>query len=188
MTYAERVTAGSDAWPRGTPEAGTSFTTFFEQRTEGLVSMAVLLAGSRESAEDLVQEVLLQVYRRWARFDSQEAALRYARTAVVNRSRSRWRRHYVAARKAPLMAVDARYEQAPSAEATVMLAEQRRQILNAVAGLPRRQREVLVLRYWLDLSERQISDVLGVHAGTVKSAASRGLATIGRAVGEDSRA
>jgi RNA polymerase sigma factor (sigma-70 family) len=66
------------------------------------------------------------------------------------------------------------------------LAEDRRQVLAALARLPRRRREVLVLRYWLGLSEAEIGQVLGISPGTVKSTAARGLAALARDLGEPS--
>jgi RNA polymerase sigma factor (sigma-70 family) len=71
-----------------------------------------------------------------------------------------------------------------SAESEVILSEDRRQVLDALASLPRRRREVLVLRYYLGLSEAEIAAVLGISPGTVKSTAARGLTTLARVLGE----
>jgi RNA polymerase sigma factor (sigma-70 family) len=73
-----------------------------------------------------------------------------------------------------------------SAESEVILSEDRRQVLSALARLPRRRREVLVLRYYLALSEAEIAAVLGISAGTVKSTAARALAALARDLGEPS--
>ena len=72
-----------------------------------------------------------------------------------------------------------------SAEHEAVLAEDRREVLAALAALPVRRREVLVLRYYLGLSEAEIADALGISPGTVKSTAARGLAALARALGED---
>ncbi len=71
-----------------------------------------------------------------------------------------------------------------SAESEALLAEDRRQVLAALAGLSRRRREVLVLRYWLGLPEAEIAAVLGISPGTVKSTAARGIAALARELGE----
>lgn len=73
-----------------------------------------------------------------------------------------------------------------SAEGEVILAEDRRQVLAALARLPRRRREVLVLRYYLGLSEAEIASVLRISPGTVKSSASRGIAALALMLGEES--
>ena len=73
-----------------------------------------------------------------------------------------------------------------SAESEAILSEDRRQVLSALARLPRRRREVLVLRYYLGLSEAEIAAVLGISAGTVKSTAARALAALARDLGEPS--
>jgi RNA polymerase sigma factor (sigma-70 family) len=73
-----------------------------------------------------------------------------------------------------------------SAEADVIRAEERHQVLTALASLPARRREVLVLRYYLGLSEAEIARTLGISQGSVKSAAARGIATLARRLGEDS--
>jgi RNA polymerase sigma factor (sigma-70 family) len=69
----------------------------------------------------------------------------------------------------------------------VLVSEEHRELLAAVDRLPRRQREALVLRYWLELSEREIADAMGVSPGSVKTHASRGLAALGRALKEEDR-
>jgi RNA polymerase sigma factor (sigma-70 family) len=75
---------------------------------------------------------------------------------------------------------------AVSAEATVLSGEERQQVMQAVRRLPGRQREVLVLRFYLDLPDEEIARVMGIRPGTVRSAAARGLATLGRALKESS--
>ena len=69
-----------------------------------------------------------------------------------------------------------------SSEQTVILREDHREVLAALAGLPTRRREAIVLRYWLDLSEREIAEAMGVSPGTVKSSVSRGLAALAQAL------
>ncbi len=68
----------------------------------------------------------------------------------------------------------------PSSEHIAIVSEEHRELLAALDGLPRRQREVLVLRYWLDLSEREIAEAIGVSPGSVKTHASRGIAALSK--------
>ena len=138
-----------------------------------LVRLSVLLVGDRETAEDLVQDCFVVMHGRWHRLREPERALAYLRQAVVNRSRSALRRRGVQARH-PVPVPEDR----PGADAEAIAAERRTQVLGALFALPTRQREVLALRYYLDLSEAQIADALGISRGTVKSHASRGAAAL----------
>jgi RNA polymerase sigma factor (sigma-70 family) len=105
---------------------------------------------------------------------------------VLNGCRSVLRRRALTRRLGGTGDLD-RSDAAPdSAENEAMLAEDRRQVLAALATLPVRRREVLVLRYWLGLSEAEIAAVLGISPGTVKSNAARGLAALARKLGESS--
>ena len=151
----------------------------FRERQAELVHLASLLLGSRPAAEDVVQDVFTRLLAR-DRLPSGDAALPYARAAVVNGCRSAIRRRSLSLR------VSARPEAAPvelahgSAEDEVLRAEERRAVLLALGKLPRRRREVLVLRYWLGLTETEIASMLGISVGTVKSTAARGLAALAR--------
>ena len=110
--------------------------------------------------------------------------LPYVRAAVLNGCRSVLRRRAVARRVGAAQAGTS--HPAKSAENEVILSEDRREVLAALARLPRRRREVLVLRYYLGLSEAEIAAVLGISPGTVKSTAARGLAALARDLGEQS--
>jgi len=98
---------------------------------------------------------------------------------VVNGARSVLRRRRTARAHIP-----EREHQLPSADHSVLLAETHQEVFDALHRLTRRQREVLVLRYWADLTEAQIADTLGVSRGTVKSTASRALDALGRQLEE----
>jgi RNA polymerase sigma-70 factor (sigma-E family) len=150
----------------------------YESQRLPLLRLAVLLTDDREAAEDVVQEAFLGLHRRWRAVDP-AAAPGYLRTSVVNRSRSLHRRRGVAARYLWL----SRPGEAPSADLAVLLGEEHRLVVEAIRRLPRRQREVLVLRYWSDLSEAEIAAALGVSRGTVKSSASRALSALEKQLG-----
>jgi RNA polymerase sigma-70 factor (sigma-E family) len=137
-----------------------------------LVRLAVLLLRDQALAEDVVQDSFVAIHRHWPRIDQSTAPAYLART-VVNRSRSAQRHSSVVARSRPEPLPDA-----ASADVPVLAAERRSQVLDALAGLPTRQREVLVLRYYLDQSEREIATTLGISQGAVKSHASRGAAAL----------
>jgi RNA polymerase sigma-70 factor (sigma-E family) len=152
----------------------------YECHAVRLIRMAVLLVGDQSSAEDVVQDAFLGLYRSLGRLRDPANAAAYLRTCVVNgcrsvlRSRKRsW--HALAATPDPPVW---------SAESAAMAGEDRREVLQAVRRLPRRQREVLVLRYYLNLSDPEIAADLGVTRGTVASTASRALAALGRELGE----
>jgi RNA polymerase sigma factor (sigma-70 family) len=115
---------------------------------------------------------------------SSEGAVAYMRAAVVNGCRSVMRRRALAHRVAVTRVVPWRDTQ-ESAEHTAILAEDRRRVLAALAALPRRRREVLVLRYYLDLPVSEVAAILGISQGSVKSAAARGITTLGRQLGEE---
>lgn len=156
-----------------TSEAGrVTYTGFFQENGSHLVRLAYLLVSDLADAEDVAQEVLEELYRKWTAL-RQDSVMAYARAAVVNRSRSLLRRRAVARRFAPRLA---QAEQAGPA-----LSEDG-WLWDLVQTLPRRQREVVVLRYWCDLTEAEIARVLGISSGTVKSSAHRAHAQLAAAL------
>jgi len=144
-----------------------------------LIRIAILLVGDQPSAEDVVQDAFLALQRGLPRLRDSEKALPYLRTSVVNgcrsvqRSRSRARRR-PAVHHPPVW----------SAEAEAIASEDRRTVLAAVSGLPARAREVLALRYYLDLADSEIAQTLGISRSTVSSTASRALVTLARRLEE----
>lgn len=146
----------------------------------GLIRLAHIMLGSRQAAEDVVQESFIGVYRRWSHLDDQAKALAYVRSSVLNACRSQLRRK-------PAAELDAASEpSAISAESAVLTAEERREVIRALRCLPDRQREVLALRYYLDLPDEQIAAAMAISRGTVRSTAHRGLAALERALRETS--
>lgn len=155
----------------------------FRQHHADLVRLALLLVGDRASAEDVVQDVFTRLCVR-DRGLEQDGALAYVRTAVVNGSRSVLRRRVLARRVAVTHAAPPPEVQ-ESAEHSAILAEDRRRVLAALAALPSRRREVLVLRFYLNLPVAEVAVMLGISQGSVKSAAARGLETLARRLGEE---
>src|SRR5262245_49669695 len=169
-----------DTAPDRTDEAG--LTELFRQRQLELVRLALFFVGDRATAEDVVQDVFARVCARWERIGDRENALPYIRSAVINTCRS------VLRKRAVIRRFGSEPEQPPvwSAEAEVVLGEERRAVLRALAGLPMRRKQVLVLRYYFDLSEEEIARTLRISRGTVKSTAARALASLAKTLGEES--
>ena len=136
-----------------------------------LMRLAALLVDDRASAEDVVQDVFAGLASKGGSLRDPDKALAYLRKAVVNRSRSALRRRRTARGYSPLRSVEA-----AGPDERALLAEEHREILAALDRLAPRQREVLLLRYWSDLSEGEIADALGISRGSVKSTASRAMA------------
>ncbi|MFI8347707.1 SigE family RNA polymerase sigma factor [Streptomyces sp. NPDC085596] len=153
----------------------------YQTRRLDMVRLAAFLVDDLHTAEDVVQDAFAAVCRRHGeRLDDLQDAHAYLHTAVVNAARSVLRRRRTARAYTPPY-------QGPGApvDELLLLAEEHRQVFDALAQLTVRQREVLVLRYWSDLSEAQIAETLGVSRGTVKSTASRALATLERLLEAD---
>lgn len=156
-------------------DADAAVTALFRAHYAALVRLAVLLVDDDGSAEDLVQDAFARLHRRWRGLRDEDAAYAYLRTTVVNGSRSRLRRLRTARRYVPPAAVDD-----PSPEGGAIVREEHEAVRRALATLPPRQREVLVLRYYADLGEADIAAALGIARGSVKSHASRGLDNLTR--------
>ncbi len=152
----------------GKTRRDAEFTAFVEQASPGLIRMAYALTGSADAAHELVQASLVKTYVAWPRIRDGEA-LAYTRRIVTNQRIDTWRstRKEVTSPEVP----DRRVE----ADAG---AEHRDEIVRLLGRLPEQQRKVVVLRYYNDLPERAVADLLGISVGAVKSAASRGLAAL----------
>jgi RNA polymerase sigma-70 factor (sigma-E family) len=170
-------------WLRaGTPRR--EFEQFVMDRTDQLLRTAYLLAGDLAEAEDLVQETLLRVARRWHKVGAMDHPAAYARRILVNLAIDGAEQR---ARRAGELAVAATCgvgDQADGrAERDLQAVDTHAALLGALASLPARQRAVIVLRYWEDLPEADVAAILGCSAGTVKSTASRGLARLRKGTG-----
>ena len=176
---AAQATAGA----AGAAPDAASVTGVFRAHHAELVRLAVLLLGDRPSAEDVVQDVFTRLCGRDL-LPAGDGAVAYVRAAVMNGCRSALRRRALARRIGGVRELPGWDTSQQSAEHEVIVAEDRKQVLAALARLPRRRREVLVLRYWLGLPEAEIAQVLKISPGTVKSTAARGLAALARDLGE----
>ena len=159
------------------------FDAFVIDGTDGLLRTAYLVVGDRAEAEDLVQETLMRVAKRWPKVRAMEHPLAYARRILVNLAVDGADRRN--RRRAELSLADAAANR-PDPVATNGHLDNRAVLIAALAQLPPRQRAVLVLRYFLDLPEAEAAAALGCSLGTVKSSASRGLARLEQALQPES--
>ena len=145
-----------------------AFAGFVERATPSLMRTAWLLTGSTDAARELVQASLVKTYAAWHRVRADEA-LAYTRRVLVNHNTDTWRR-----RRGEHLVPDLPEQ----SHHDVHGADHRDDIVRLLATLPAQQRRVVVLRYYSDLSEQATAEVLGISVGAVKSAASRGLASL----------
>ena len=166
--------------PDGQAGAGAEaeVTALYEAHALGLVRLAYVMLGDRAAAEDVVQEAFGGLYRRWDQLTDVDRALPYVRSSVLNGCRSALRRRRVQ----DIQAVH--QPSAVSAETAVLASEERREVMRALRRLPDRQREVLVLRFYLDQPEAAIAQAMGISQGTVRSTAHRALVALGRLLEE----
>jgi RNA polymerase sigma-70 factor (sigma-E family) len=160
-------------------DASAAVTALFRTHHLELVRLARFMVGDLATAEDVVQDAFEQLHRRWHRLRDEASILAYARSSVLNGCRTVHRRGAVARRYSPVLAAGE-----AQADATAAAAEHEA-MMTALRGLPRRQREVLVLRYYADLDVAEISGTLGISPSAVRSTATRGLAALARAIRED---
>ena len=163
-----------------TGDADAAVAVLFHAHRLAMVRLARLLVDDLETAEDVVQDAFAALHRKWGSIASQEAAVGYLRVCVVNGSRSVLRRRRTV-RAHPWPAADA--WTGDGADSGLLLAEEHREVLDALRKLPARQREVIVLRYWSELPEADIAAALGISVGAVKSSASRGREAIAALLG-----
>jgi RNA polymerase sigma-70 factor (sigma-E family) len=164
-------------------EPSVSFEDFVYARSDSLLRTALLLTGrDRAEAEDLLQLALERACRHWARVCRNGEPERYVRKILANASADRWR----GLSRRPELPLPAASEGLAAPDHAAGIAD-RSYLLQALAGLPPRQRAVLVLRYFEDLSEAETAQMLGCSLGTVKSQAARGLARLREAASSQSR-
>ena len=144
----------------------------------GLVRLAASMVGDVATAEDLVQDSFVATYQAWWRLRDTSSALPYLRSAIMNRARSVLRQRVVADRHAAGWPAP----QVASAEEDALATLARSSVRAALDILSPRQRQVIVLRYYADLSEVEIAGALGVSTGAVKSHAARALDSLREAL------
>jgi RNA polymerase sigma factor (sigma-70 family) len=144
----------------------------FRRHYASLLRLGVVMLGSREAAEDVVQDAFVALQRHRSSLRDPEAAEAYLRSAVLNRCRSWVRRQVTQRAPRPLMLVREHQE---SAEETTVVRDEVGSLVALMRTLPRRQREVLACRYVLELSVAETAQLLQISEGSVKVHAHRGL-------------
>jgi len=158
-------------------ESDEEFREFMRGRWAATVRLAYGLTGDTGHAEDVAQDAFARAYASWGRVSRAGDPQAYVRRIVINEYRRRFRKQRVAEELPGVL---------PDAGTVPPGPEERSALLDALRSLGPRQRAVIVLRYWMDLSEREIAQAMGVSPGTVKSNVSRGLAALARALGDRS--
>jgi RNA polymerase sigma-70 factor (sigma-E family) len=152
----------------------------YSEHYRALVRLAALLVRDKPTAEEVVQDSFVAMHGGWQRLRDTEKALAYLRQSVVNRSRSVLRHRTV---------VDKNLQKAPpdmpSAEHGALVLLERSAVVAALRGLPERQREAIVLRYYGDLSEAEIATAMGISRGAVKSHTARGMTALRTALEQE---
>lgn len=162
----------------GTTGPGPDFESWLLAREPALQRLATLLTDDRHAAQDLVQTTLAKMYLAWPRLRDRDQVDAYARRVLLNEHRSAWRR--------PWRRREQVTDVVPDVPVETPEYDGRREVVWAhVRSLPPRQRAVVVLRYFEQLSEAEIAEVLGIAPGTVKSQASRALAALRDRIPED---
>ena len=155
------------------PSADALVAALFAAEAPRLVSLARFFVEDRTAAEDLVQEAFIRLSRSAHRIRDPERAAAYLRSIVINLARDHNRRGLVSLRHRPPAVLDE-----PSAEETATARESRSEVVEALRQLPHRQRDCLVLRYYLDLQVEAIATTLGISTNSVKTHLQRGMRTL----------
>ncbi|MGW7523222.1 SigE family RNA polymerase sigma factor [Streptomyces sp. NPDC054783] len=172
----QRDGAEDAATTAATEVAGTTvdhLTETYRAHYRSLLGLAALLLDDTASCEDVVQEAFIRVHSARKRVRDPEKTLAYLRQTVVNLSRSTLRRRILG-----LKLLSKPMPDMASAEEGAYDQLERRDLIKAMKGLQRRQREVLVLRYFADMTEAQVAETLGISLGSVKAYGSRGIAAL----------
>lgn len=179
----EPVAAGESALPRVedsvAPSRGRAVgrqvqvEALYAAHYQPMLRMALLLMGGDSSAEDVVQEAFIRVYGSWSNIRDPDRAAAYLRVTTMNLARNALRQRSLAARHPPASPAET-----TNPEERVIAGLRGAVVLRALRQLPQRQREVVVLRYYADLSVLQTAQALQISEGAVKSYGSRGLARL----------
>lgn len=165
-------------------ESSAAITALYRQHALGLIRLAYITLGNRAAAEDIVQDAFCGLYRRWAHLSDHDKAMSYVRSSVLNGCRSVLRKNRPELTPEPSSRAE-RSSQSPG-DTAVIDEDERVTMMAALRKLPHRQREVMVLRFYLDLTDQEIAAEMGIGASTVRSAAHRALAALGAMLGESS--
>ena len=172
--------------PGPRPGADEAVTALYAAHAVGLIRLGFVMLGDRGAAEDVVQDAFVGLYRNWDRLNDPANALTYVRSSVLNGCRAALRTQTRRDRRDRTALAGEDWPPFDSTEAAILLSEQHQEVIAAVRRLAHRQREALLLRYYLGLSTDETARVMGISACTVKSAISRAIAALGRTLKEES--
>ena len=159
------------------PDDEARFTEFVRAHSASLFRTAFLMTGDHQRAEDVLQDALVRIYKRWPHIDAMASPLAYSRRVVLNQGASSWRKR--SSRETPRLLTEE-----PSWDGRVEELAEHERVWQAVLTLPQRQRAVMVLRYYEDQTEAQIAETLDMAPGTVKSHAHAALRRLTELLGE----
>jgi RNA polymerase sigma-70 factor (sigma-E family) len=161
-------------------DALVGFDELYQEQWWPMLRLATGLVDQRAVAEDVVQDAFAALCRKWNSIRDPRAAVGYLRTSVVNGSRNVLRRRIVARRYLPVIGEDT----VEGADSSTVLTAEHQLVRAAFAKLSDRQREVLTLRYLLELSDAEIAEATGLSPGGVRSTSSRALAALRTSLGD----
>jgi RNA polymerase sigma-70 factor (sigma-E family) len=162
---------------RSTP-AESGVAVLYESHALALTALAHVMLGDKASAEDVVQDAFFGLYRNWARLSDPAMALPYLRRSVLNGCKTAVRRRRMRGSRA------LHEPAAASAESAVLAGEEQQSVLIAIRRLPARQREALILRFYLREPEAEVARVMGIRPSTVRSTTHRALSALGKMLEE----
>lgn len=182
MLWLAVVAAGKTAWTSEELERASFIEKLYHREAVSLVRLARMFTDDRTGAEDIVQEAFIRLYHAADRIQDHEKSAAYLRSIVLNLARDHNRRGLLSLRHQDSMR-DRRTPEAP--EDQVVRSESRSEVIDALNDLSPRQRDCLVLRYYMDLTETQIASTLAISPNSVKTHCRRGMAALAAVLGED---
>jgi RNA polymerase sigma-70 factor (sigma-E family) len=181
MLWLAVVTAGKTVWSSEELERRALVESLYHQEAVSLVRLARLFTDDRTGAEDIVQEAFIKLYHAAERIRDREKSAAYLRSIVLNLARDQNRRGLLSLRHQDSLAHE---KTAVPPDDEVVRNEAVTGVIEALAGLSPRQRECLVLRFYMEMTEKEIARTLGISSNSVKTHCQRGMATLALSLGE----
>ena len=182
MLWLAVVAAGKTAWTSEDLARASFVEKLYHQEAVSLVRLARLFTDDRTGAEDIVQEAFIRLYHAAERIEDTEKSAAYLRSIVLNLARDHNRRGLLSLRHQDSM-IDRRTPEMP--EDRAVRSESQTEVIEALNRLSPRQRDCLVLRFYMDLTEKQIASTLAISPNSVKTHTQRGMAILAAALGGD---
>lgn len=182
MLWLAVVAAGNTAWTSEELARISFVEKLYHQEAVSLVRLARLFTDDRTGAEDIVQEAFIRLYHAADRIQDTQNSAAYLRSIVLNLARDHNRRGLLSLRHQDSM-IDRRTPETP--EDRVVRSESQTEVIDALNHLSSRQRDCLVLRFYMDLTEKQIASTLAISPNSVKTHCQRGMAILAAVLGGD---